>query len=68
MGNDCADALVLREVIPPVAVMLSFKTTIKEVINPTQVTNMMDKHAELISLSCEDQMFIAKLKDGIHKD
>ena len=46
-------------------VMLYCKTMIKEVINPTQIANMMelnfkDKNAELTSLSCEDQMFIAK--------
>ena len=54
-------------------VMLSCKTMIKEVINPTQIANTMeldfkDENTELTSLSCEDQMFIAKLKDGIHKD
>ena len=44
--------------------MLSFQTTINEVFNPTQIGSM----TELSSQSCEDQMFIAKLKDGIHKD
>ena len=53
-------------------VILSCKTMIKKVINPTQIANMMeldfkDENTELTSLSCEDQMFITKLKDGIHK-
>ena len=48
-------------------VILSCKTMIKEVINPTQIANMMeldfkDENTELTSLSCEDQMFITKLK------
>ena len=54
-------------------VILSCKTMIKEVINPTQIANMMEldfknENTELTSLSCEDKMFITKLKDGIHKD
>ena len=51
-------------------VLLSFKTTVKEVINPTQVANMMELNVniELTSQTCEDQTFIAKLNDGIRKD
>ena len=46
---------------------------IKEVINPTQIANMMeldfkDENTKLTSLSCDDKMSITKLKDGIHKD
>ena len=53
--------------------ILSCKTMTKVVINPTQIANMMeldikDENTELTALSCEDQMFITKLKDGIHKD